>query len=432
LCLFVVLLPISNIVVAADACLDVFPGAVQSHNDQGELTLRYNSSVLGQTTTDLFTPKLHTSFNNNHCAGNACNATGTAARAIDLSQFIEPVNGDEISVAYLGEQVLGLSWNNEFKHIDVGPSATLSFSADHNTYLIEKLNLGYGATLNLSPGDYWIKRLKIGSNTSINITGDGVVRLFVKKELTVSHNAIINSSTQGASADAQRLFLFANKNINFASNVQFNGLVYSRKDIRLGHSSVVNGAVSGKRVKLGYASSVQYNPLAVQRVEYDNICAWGIQIDDLDGDGIPDEIDPDRDGDGISNYYESLVNTNPDDVTDAPADSNLNGIPDSLELGSGANQCVSAFTTGLQSHATDSKAVFSHNAQLLNVTSPYLAFNKVKTHGASDLLSCGTSNCIATGLTVEKLNPGEFKKTDSIEKYTVNFNQTAELDGSDK
>lgn len=52
---------------------------------------------------------------------------------------------------------------------------------------------------------------------------------------------------------------------------------------------------------------------------------------DLDGDGIGDNSDPDRDGDSISNDYENQIGTNPDDPASVPPDQDADGIPDSLD-----------------------------------------------------------------------------------------------------
>jgi len=420
----------SNNALAVEACSAVFPGVLQTHNDQGEVTLRYGSVLVGQADGIVATSKINSSVNNVHCSGSACVASGVNSTEINLSEFVKASNGDNVSVGYLESLVLGLSWNNEFKNVDVGPSAILNFSSDHESYLIKKLTIGYGATVNLTPGDYWIEQFAVGANASINIVGDGVVRIFVRKGVTISHRTAINVSGLGDDLDSQKMFLFANGDINLASEAKINGLVYSRKDVKLGYSSEINGAISAKNITLGFSTLVEFNALAVQKTEFSQICSWGVGIDDLDGDGVPDEIDLDRDGDNISNYYELLVNTNPDDVTDAPADINFNGVPDSMELSSGANQCVSAFTTGLQSHAIDSKLIFSHNAQLLNSASQYLPFSIIKNHAGSNLLSCETSNCIATGFTIVKLDAGEFKATTSNVKYTLSHNSTAELDGS--
>lgn len=55
------------------------------------------------------------------------------------------------------------------------------------------------------------------------------------------------------------------------------------------------------------------------------------QDGDLDGDGVPDSLDPDRDGDGIGNDYELQVGTNPNDANDYPPDLDKDGIPDELD-----------------------------------------------------------------------------------------------------
>ncbi|MGY8755312.1 MAG: hypothetical protein ACKVIR_06435, partial [Candidatus Poseidoniales archaeon] len=51
---------------------------------------------------------------------------------------------------------------------------------------------------------------------------------------------------------------------------------------------------------------------------------------DMDGDGIPDILDPDADGDGIFNTWEYQMDpmTNPFDALDKPADNDGDGIPD--------------------------------------------------------------------------------------------------------
>lgn len=58
---------------------------------------------------------------------------------------------------------------------------------------------------------------------------------------------------------------------------------------------------------------------------------------DTDGDGIPDSIDDDIDGDGFTNDWESKVYTDPNDADSVPTgeysyDTDLDGIPDGLDL----------------------------------------------------------------------------------------------------
>jgi len=58
---------------------------------------------------------------------------------------------------------------------------------------------------------------------------------------------------------------------------------------------------------------------------------------DIDGDGLPDEMDPDADGDGITNDLELAASTATHqysiyDVNDAPSDRDYDGMPDVLDL----------------------------------------------------------------------------------------------------
>ncbi len=58
---------------------------------------------------------------------------------------------------------------------------------------------------------------------------------------------------------------------------------------------------------------------------------------DIDGDGLPDEMDPDADGDGITNDLELAASTATKqfdiyDVTDTPSDMDYDGMPDVLDF----------------------------------------------------------------------------------------------------
>ena len=56
-----------------------------------------------------------------------------------------------------------------------------------------------------------------------------------------------------------------------------------------------------------------------------------LEWSDLDGDGLGDNIDSDRDNDGISNDNELRVGTDPNDAADVPPDGDRDLIPDSID-----------------------------------------------------------------------------------------------------
>ena len=415
---------------AAGSCQTVFPGAVQNHSDTGAITLLYASKIQGQSVNELVTRQLNPSSENNHCNGVACTSSNSTSSVIDVAQFSVALSGGDVSVPYLGEQVIGVDWYNEFNRVEVGSSAKLSFSSDISTYVINTLVVGYGATLNLTPGDYWVGKLDIGANSQVNVVGDGVVRLFVKDTMNAANDARINPVVSSETDRSQRLFIYVGNDVNFYNYVSLNGVLYGNGSISLGHTNSVNGAVSARDLYMDYKATVTYDPLAVAREEFETVCQFGAQINDLDGDGTPDDIDLDRDGDGISNYYEQFVGTDADNASEVPADVNANGIPDSVELGSGENQCLAAFTNGLQSHAAVSEIKFDKNAQLLGSNNPYLSSNSIVTDPISTVLNCDVSSCVETDIPVTKLNPGEFKTISSTIDIVLPYYEVKILDGT--
>ncbi len=100
-----------------------------------------------------------------------------------------------------------------------------------------------------------------------------------------------------------------------------NSSVYSAQTISL-------SAYLGQSIKIRFTLHVNQDS---------GIPAWLIDdvlvgyIADIDGDGATDVLDLDRDGDLISNDYELLVGTNPDDPNNYPPDLDKDGIPDSLD-----------------------------------------------------------------------------------------------------
>lgn len=66
------------------------------------------------------------------------------------------------------------------------------------------------------------------------------------------------------------------------------------------------------------------------------------ETSDLDLDGIGDNADTDRDGDGISNVYETQVGTDPNDQTSTPSDLDTDGIPDSIDTDRDGDGVVNA------------------------------------------------------------------------------------------
>jgi hypothetical protein len=59
--------------------------------------------------------------------------------------------------------------------------------------------------------------------------------------------------------------------------------------------------------------------------------------DDVDGDLIPDSMDPDNDNDGMPNLYENAQGFNPLDASDGPTDADLDGMSNLAEFVAGTD-----------------------------------------------------------------------------------------------
>ncbi|MGS2717218.1 fibronectin type III domain-containing protein [Eionea flava] len=97
---------------------------------------------------------------------------------------------------------------------------------------------------------------------------------------------------------------------------------------------------------------------------------YALPSSDLDGDGIPDSIDADRDGDGISNVDEVAVGTDPDDISSVPADLDGDAIPDALDDdrdGDGVNNEDDAYPDNSEWSTNTPPTLNLVGASLLNI-----------------------------------------------------------------
>lgn len=127
---------------------------------------------------------------------------------------------------------------------------------------------------------------------------------------------------------------------------------------------------------------------------FEGVCQENNYLDDLDSDGIPDDLDDDRDGDGIANQMEELAGTDADDPASVPADDDSDGIPNVLEINNN-NVCLATFNNGLQTHSNKGRIEFGHDARLIAAPSNYLSTFDIRSKKNSDLLTCDFAECEA-------------------------------------
>ncbi len=406
----------------------MFPDVVQSHLASGSvLEIGLGAQVLNSRGPELAFSSLNVSFlhASQACGTNkACAVSGQSAASITLDTFLTPSTTDQVSVGIRETRMLGNDWRQEFAQITVAGMGTLEFSQRNDSYVIGRLELGAGATLKLAPGDYWVNQLSLALDSRIEVIGEGAVRLLVASDIQLPAEARINTAEK-----ADQLFLWGGKSLRLDLRAELSGIVYIQGNANLGSAARIYGALTAANTKMAAYSRITYPNRLLNLSNHDPLCVGTGFIKDLDGDGTPDALDTDKDGDGIDNRYEFLLGSDASDPSSKPVDDNHNGIPDQLE-GFRSNQCTAAFGTGLQTRTQEGRISFGHNAQYLENTSFYLNTAGINQSWTSSRASCGTSNCYATGVSAPVLDAGVFKSGTSASDLKVTLGSRRSL-GSD-
>ena len=262
-------------------CDQLFARSLQTHGIHNHHDVNFSC---GATTTNNIDNILSTKkvINPNSscadtCGDSDCVASGATAATIDVGSFQEQSGGSDITVNANNSVILGAGGTQNYNNITVDTMGTLTFSTNNpnTTYKIDKLTTEANSTVNLAPGDYWIKDNQIKANTTFNISGTGTVRLYFNDNITIQSNVVFNSIEANP---AKQLFIYSYKSVTVQSNTTINAFIYSSKKTTVEGTTVVVGAISGKEVDMKNTSRVTYDSIAAQQVELGNLCVEGSSV----------------------------------------------------------------------------------------------------------------------------------------------------------
>lgn len=259
-------------------CEEIFPDAVSSANNSGEIIFGNNSRVIGSPDNILDTRNLNDSSGGVSCDGAPCSASNAIVDESDFNSF--PNNQPDISVGFQQTQT-----------ISPGNYGGLTLSSE--------------ATLNMEPGVYAFRDdVVIGFDAEIVVTAPGTVILYARQEVNVRSEAVINDL-----AGTRYFFLFARQDITFNARAIFNGVVFSRQEIELFNGAIITGAVTARQdINLRSASTIVYDADVVSDTDFDTWCTsnnvplpqliaeW--RLDELSWNGSANEVQ-DNSGNGL-------------------------------------------------------------------------------------------------------------------------------------
>ena len=254
-----------------DYCETTFVNGATSFTSNGKIEYQNNPIIYNDRNGVLAAKELNPLGGNPSliCDGfGSCTSSGTPTQSLDLGSFVNSNDNTALTISSAVTLGTGNYNTDSFGNITIENGGNLNFSANYGTYYIKNLTVLDGepnnssATINLSPGDYYIKKIKTKLNTTFNIIGDGAVRIFIRDNSNFEGNTRVNIS--GA---PENFLVYGFKNINIKNTSEFYGLIYSKTKAELKNSVKLTGAISANTVKLKNTSQIYYTCAAIPQVQ---------------------------------------------------------------------------------------------------------------------------------------------------------------------
>lgn len=235
-----------------------FPSVAQGHGScsgaPNPQLIQYNYAKITGTNNSVLDFCSANSTNerpNARCDNNLCKVSGNTGPSLSLSGSnafqTSSVSGNEIGWCNSGQSIF-LSKAN-IGTIQLYDTCTLSFSGQ-TEYKIKSLDIGSGASITLSSGDYWIESLQLNQGSEVVVDGD--VRLFIKNS-SDWNSAQINVSGSG------NLTIVGYNNITLNQSNQVNAYVYAGGTLAIHNTSVINGRTTSRKLQMEGNAQINQN-----------------------------------------------------------------------------------------------------------------------------------------------------------------------------
>lgn len=237
----------------AATCTQTFPSALASTSNTGSITINYGANIYNVPNNQLVTKNLNSS--SNACNGSTCSKTDTVAQpAANFSNF---PGGSNVYVNYQETRTFASSTN---------------FSSFGSNTL---------SVLNFAPGDYTINgSVQLGSETRLNVTTNGTVRIFVNGNLDIGAEAQINMGP--ASGSSRFVYFYTRGAFTMHTGADARAVVYAKGDVTLNNDSTLTGAVTSEaNMVMQFGAALTYNAGYVTNTNFGSSCTTGASLNNF-------------------------------------------------------------------------------------------------------------------------------------------------------
>ncbi len=221
-----------------DGVCELFPSPAQTwdSNNNAKLEMSNTAKISGAQLSNGkryvgFRPADITMHNQANCDGQSClGDSGLRVKKQELESFRSPDDPNLTNVNI---------WQDERE-----------FS---NNEVIGSLTVGKGK-VTFKTGTYWVGSINLNNSGVIEIP-DGEKVTIHTKSLSISNN----DSHFGEVGDAELVVLVhgsSDGQVVLSQNAVFTGLLYSEKDVYLSNSTIVNGAITARRIQMNNSSQI--------------------------------------------------------------------------------------------------------------------------------------------------------------------------------
>lgn len=234
----------------AATCAQTFPSGLASTSNTGSITINYGANIYNVPNNQLVTKNLNSS--SNACNASACSKTDTVAQ--QAANFTNFPGGSSVYVNY---------------------QETRNFASSTN---FSSLGSNTLSVLNFAPGDYTINgNVQIGSETRLNVSANGTVRIFVNGNLDIGADAQINMGTDGGSS--RFVYFYTRGYFTMHTGADAKAVVYAKGDVTLNNNITLTGAITSEaNMVMQFGAALTYNATYVTNTNFGSSCTLGTSL----------------------------------------------------------------------------------------------------------------------------------------------------------